>query len=266
MLAEARDGPIATDTFELERSLSDIDAALVHGVDLLCLDAGNTVVFLDHSRLARVCAREGFSTSAERLVRAEGEAKVAVECGVGVSAEWSNAHEPGARGWGVVMGSMLNCAGLARQDVARILKPLWYEHHERNFWSLVAEGLLDALDGVRAKGVRVAIVSNSEGTLEHFLEDLGILRAFDSIIDSGIVGVEKPDAAIFQIAIDRFAIPPARALHLGDTYATDVLGARAAGLRVALIDPHGHFVGRHPDVPRVPGAPQVANAIARLRA
>lgn len=60
-------------------------------------------------------------------------------------------------------------------------------------------------------------------------------------------------------------MPPSRALHLGDTYATDVLGARAANVRVALVDPHGHARGRHLDVPRVPGAAEVADVIARTR-
>jgi HAD superfamily hydrolase (TIGR01509 family) len=252
-------------TGTLARSLPDIDATLVRDIDLLCLDAGNTVVFLDHQRLALVCAREGFAVSAEALVRAEGEAKVAIERGEGVDVAWSNAHVRGAHGWGLVVATMLRRAGLALERVARALDGIWSTHRERNLWSLVPDGLPAALGRVRASGARVAIVSNSEGALEGILEDLGILGAFDLVIDSGIVGVEKPDPAIFRIAFDRFRIPPEHALHLGDTYGTDVLGARAAGARVALVDPYGHFAGLHTDVPRVPGAPQVANAIARAR-
>jgi hypothetical protein len=56
-----------------------------------------------------------------------------------------------------------------------------------------------------------------------------------------------------------------RALHLGDTYATGVLGARAAKIPVALVDPHDHYAGLHLDVPRVSGAADVARMIARLR-
>jgi putative hydrolase of the HAD superfamily len=111
----------------------------------------------------------------------------------------------------------------------------------------------------------VAVVSNSEGALEALLGELRVLGAFDLIVDSGLVGVEKPDPRIFRFALDRFAVPPERAVHIGDTYATDVIGARAAGLRVALIDPYGHFAGRHPDVARVPGAPEMAEAIAAAR-
>jgi FMN phosphatase YigB (HAD superfamily) len=51
------------------------------------------------------------------------------------------------------------------------------------------------------------------------------------------------------------------ALHLGDTYATDVLGARAAGLRTALIDPHHHYDGLYPDLLRVSGVVAVCEAM-----
>jgi HAD superfamily hydrolase (TIGR01509 family) len=247
-------------------SVHDIDAALIREVDLLCLDAGNTVVFLEHARLAASCARHGFATSAETLVLAEGHAKVAIECGEVVDVAWSQAHVPGGRGWGHVVGTMLQRAGLPLLRVPGLLDALWPAHRARNFWSVVPAGLPESLARARARGVRVAVISNSEGFLEEILEESGILGSFDLVIDSGVVGVEKPDPAIFRFALERTGIGAARALHLGDTYATDVLGARAAGIRVALIDPYGHLTGRHADVPRVPGAPEVAEAIASARA
>jgi beta-phosphoglucomutase-like phosphatase (HAD superfamily) len=70
-------------------------------------------------------------------------------------------------------------------------------------------------------------------------------------VDSGKVGVEKPDPRIFRIACEQTGTTEARGLHLGDTFATDVLGAQAAGMRTALIDPHGHYEGLYPEVPRV---------------
>ena len=242
-----------------------VDPALVEGVELLCLDAGNTVIFLDHARLARACARHGFDAGLEALVVAEGGAKVALESGEALDVGWSSGVA-GARSWGLVVGTMLNRAGLPSAGVARVLDALWAEHRARNFWCRVPPGLGAALARARAAGVRVAVVSNSEGTLESVLRDVGILDAFDLVIDSGLVGVEKPDPGIFRIALERFGVAPSRALHLGDTYATDVVGARAAGVRVALVDPHGHFAGRHADVPRVPGAPEVAEALAQARA
>jgi HAD superfamily hydrolase (TIGR01509 family) len=250
------------------RRLRDPDpalTALVDGVDLLCLDAGNTIVFLDHARLARECARAGFLTSEAALVRCEGEAKIAIERAEPNDAGWAVEGVSGSRSWGLVVGTMLFRAGLPAHRVPVLLDTLWSSHRARNFWSLLPDGLADAIARVRAAGVRVAVVSNAEGTLASIFEDLGILGVFDLVIDSGIVGVEKPDPRIFRIALERFAVPPERALHLGDTYTSDIVGARAAGLRFALIDPHGHYAGCHPHVPRVPGAPEVAHALARAR-
>ena len=264
--ATARTQIAATMAPRMPMSESVALATLVRDVELLCLDAGNTVVFLDHTRLARIAAEHGFATTAEALVRAEGEAKVALEEKREHHVAWSRAHVQAARGWAAHRRHDAARRGsAARIGVPAMLDAMWPEHAARNLWSLVPEGLVDALAAVRAAGVRVAVVSNSEGQLEPLLVDLGVRGALDLVVDSGIVGVEKPDPRIFRIALDRFDVAPARALHLGDVYATDVLGARAAGVRVALVDPHGHLAGRHPDVPRVPGAREVATVLREAR-
>ncbi len=237
-------------------------AALVRDVDLLCLDAGNTVIFLDHARLSASCAPLGFRVDAQALVRAEGETKIALERGEELTAGWSQAHDAAAVGWGKTVGTMLVRAGLSSGRVPELLDALWPEHCAHNFWCRVPEGLVHALALARAAGVRVAVVSNSEGVLAAFFDRIAIGAAFDLVVDSGVVGFEKPDPRIFRVALDRFGIGPERALHLGDNFSTDVLGARAAGIRVALVDPFGHLEGRHPDVPRVPGAAEVARALA----
>jgi putative hydrolase of the HAD superfamily len=236
--------------------------ALVRGVELLCLDAGNTVVFLDHARVAESSAPLGFRTDAQSLARAEGATKLALERGEELDVAWSQSHRYAARGWGKTVGTMLARAGLPPARVPELLDALWPQHCEHNFWSRVPAGLVEALSLARQAGVRIAVVSNSEGMLESLFHRLGILGAMDLVVDSGIVGVEKPDPRIFRVALDHFGAAPERALHLGDNFSTDVLGARAAGIRVALVDPLGHMDGRHLDVPRVPGAVEVAQAVA----
>jgi putative hydrolase of the HAD superfamily len=238
---------------------------LSRDVDLLCLDAGNTVVFLNHARVAEACAPHGFRVNAATLIRAEGETKLALERGEELNVTWSESHRPAARGWGQTVGTILARGGLPVDRVPAMLDALWPDHCALNYWSLVPEGLVDSLAQARATGVRVAVISNSEGMLEKLFGQLGILGALDLVVDSGVVGVEKPDPRIFRVALDRFGVSPARALHLGDNFATDVLGARAAGIRVALVDPYGHLKGRHADVPRVPGAAETARAVAAAR-
>ena len=60
------------------------------------------------------------------------------------------------------------------------------------------------------------------------------------VVDSAVVGVSKPDPAIFGIALDASACPRARrVLHVGDSLRYDVAGARAAGLQPVHLDPNG---------------------------
>ena len=229
-------------------------------VELLCLDAGNTVIFLDHERLG---ALVGIEPSV--LVRTEGEAKRLAEENALLDVEWSARHLPGAVGWGRMVATIAHRAGIDEAKIPSLLDAIWKSHVELNLWSKVPVGLGQALDELRATGAHVAIISNSEGMLEGLFQHLGVRQHFDLVVDSGLAGVEKPDPRIFEIAFRKFEVSPARAVHLGDVYATDVLGARAAGCRVGLIDPFGHYADRHLDVPRVAGAPEVARAIAKLR-
>ncbi len=252
----------------------EIPAALVRDVELLCLDAGNTLIFLDHARIAREVVALGFETTRERLVVTEGEAKRALEAAadaadaaarsdVLVDVAWSSRSAPGARGWGIVIGTTVHRGGVPLEELPRVLDHLWREHVRWNLYSLVPEGLTAALVALRARGVRTAVISNSEGMLAGLLERLGLMPGLDRIFDSGLVGVEKPDPRIFHAALEAFGTSPDRALHLGDTYATDVVGARNAGIRAALIDPFAHYEGLHLDVARVASVAAVAEAISR---
>jgi HAD superfamily hydrolase (TIGR01509 family) len=109
--------------------------------------------------------------------------------------------------------------------------------------------------------VPVAVVSNSEGQLQTLFDNLGIGGVFDLVVDSHVVGVEKPDPRIFAPVLARFGVAAADALHLGDTWATDVVGARAAGMRVGLIHAFGHYDGHYEDVERVGGVAEACRAI-----
>ena len=233
-------------------------------VDLLCLDAGNTVVYLDHRRLATSLARAGFEVDVAALAHAEDGAMRAVFRKEGVSLLWSHRETPAAQGWGVLLGTLLVRAGAGPAQAAGLLDALWPEHLEFNFWSRVADGLVEALEDARATGLRVVVVSNSEGKLEALFVRLGLLHLFDRVVDSGVVGIEKPDPRIFSFALEAAAVPASRAVHVGDSEA-DVLGALGAGIRVALIDPFGRLDGRHPEVPRVASARAVTRRIAAAR-
>jgi HAD superfamily hydrolase (TIGR01509 family) len=240
--------------------------ALFDGVDLLSLDAGNTIIFLDHARLEAIAREAGHDVAAATLIDCEGRAKRALGGdGALVEVAWPGRAAPGAAGWGVMLGTLFALAGVPREALPNLLERLWANHVRHNLYSKVPDGFEDAMALVRARGVKVAVVSNSEGMLEPLFEKLGIRGCFDAVVDSAKVGVEKPDPRIFAIACDRTRTTAARALHLGDTMATDIVGARRAGMRAALVDPFGHYEGLYPDVPRVEGAVAAARAIAARR-
>jgi len=95
------------------------------------------------------------------------------------------------------------------------------------------------LDALRRAGLRLAVVSNWSPALGEVLDGLGLARRFDAVVSSGREQIEKPAPGIFTIALERLGVPAAAALHVGDDRGKDVEGARAAGLRAALLDRSG---------------------------
>jgi len=85
--------------------------------------------------------------------------------------------------------------------------------------------------------VTLGVVSNFYGNVRRILEEVDLAALFTAIIDSGVVGVRKPDPAIFALAVHQVGCAPAEALYVGDSVEKDMVGARAAGLRTGwLVD------------------------------
>jgi putative hydrolase of the HAD superfamily len=113
-------------------------------------------------------------------------------------------------------------------------------------WGRQVPGSLDGLRALHATGVALAIVSNSDGTLEERLAREGICQVgagagvpMSIVIDSAAVGVAKPNPAIFTIALEACGVAPERVVHIGDAVGADVAGALAAGVRPLHLDPYG---------------------------
>jgi putative hydrolase of the HAD superfamily len=104
-------------------------------------------------------------------------------------------------------------------------------------WSVPVPGATTVVNDLTAAGFAVAIVSNSDGTVERQLATLGVcqvgkgpLGAVSTVVDSAIVGVRKPDPAIFEPALAALGAARSTTAHVGDTVAFDVRAAEAAGL------------------------------------
>jgi len=121
-------------------------------------------------------------------------------------------------------------------------------------WDQIQPGTRDSLDRLR-QNFRIAVISNADGRIEHVLSRCGIADCFETITDSGIVGVEKPRTEIFDAALAAMNARADESLYVGDVYSVDYVGARNAGMQAVLFDVAGAYVDR--DLPRVESMQQL---------
>jgi putative hydrolase of the HAD superfamily len=189
-------------------------------------DAGNTLVFLDYARLAEeVGSTLGLSLTGEGLARHASAASRAMEQAAGNDQHRASAY----------LEALFLLAGIPRERLGEVRDCLRRMHHQRHLWSSVAERSAESLQKLRDAGLRLGVVSNSDGRVEQALQAAGLRDYFDVVIDSALVGIEKPDPRIFHAALDALGVAPSEALYVGDLYEIDVIGARAAGMEAVLL-------------------------------
>jgi putative hydrolase of the HAD superfamily len=209
-------------------------------------DAGNTLVFLDYPRLARAVGEAtGLPLTAPALSAQAGPAALALERGDGTDRERASRY----------LEQLFLLAGVPVAQLELVRDTLLELHRQKHLWGEMQPGTPEGLDRLREAGYRLGVVSNSDGRVEEALAAAGIRDRFEVVIDSQLVGMEKPDPRIFALALERLGMASAEALYVGDTYEVDVIGARRAGLEVVLLDPLGRHGGRD-----VPTAASVAHA------
>jgi putative hydrolase of the HAD superfamily len=93
-------------------------------------------------------------------------------------------------------------------------------------------GTVAALRSLRSRGLAIAVVSNWDLSLGEELDLVGLTPLVDTVVTSAEAGADKPDPAIFHVALARLGVAPGRALHIGDS-AADERGAHAAGMHFA---------------------------------
>ena len=134
------------------------------------------------------------------------------------------------------------------------------KHVEQIAWELLQSGhylfaansatlyddVVPTLQHFRDEGFKLAIVSNLDTPLDPMTKRLGIAEYFDVIVASHDARVrsEKPDPHIFNYALAAVGVSAEEAVHVGDTYAADIVGAQGVGIRPILLDRGGTQVGR----------------------
>lgn len=215
-----------------------------NNLETIFLDAGNTLLSMDFFWIKEKLEALGIRCEADELARAEAAARPILSAAL----ERLKSTEDVKTAM-FYMGSMLeklpSASSLPPEDRDEIIKSLVISLREpgqtQRLWSNLIPGVREALDILKYKGTQLVVVSNSNGTIEEIISSLGIREYFDEVVDSHIVGFEKPDPRLFEHALVISDSDPGHTLHIGDLYHVDVLGAWSAGIHAMLLDPYGDW-------------------------
>ncbi|KAK9063569.1 hypothetical protein SSX86_017439 [Deinandra increscens subsp. villosa] len=129
--------------------------------------------------------------------------------------------------WKLVVSEATGC------DNNDYFEEVYAYYADGDAWHLPT-GAYETLLVLKQSGVKLAVVSNFDTRLRKLLQDLDIIDVFDAVIISSEVGYEKPDAKIFETALDQINVEAAKAVHVGDDQKADKLGANAVGINCWL--------------------------------
>ena len=197
-------------------------------VGAVLLDAGGVLLLPNVDDILRELGAEGITVDSARLPRAHYAGMRAVDVADGAPPYWHHY----TRAYVDVLGVSPQDVIAARSAVVRAFTDME--------WNAPIQSSIDALAALASCASHVAVVSNSDGTVEAVLRSHGIGDELAAVIDSHVVGTEKPDPAIFALALDALGVRPQEAIHVGDSVRFDVVGARNAGVRPVHLDPYGY--------------------------
>jgi FMN phosphatase YigB (HAD superfamily) len=224
--------------------------------DAVLFDAGGVLVLPDPTVIIPLLVRYGGSTDTDVHRRAHY---------AGMRAKSDRSEPEGS--WSVYDDAYVVAVGVDpadREEAAFVLgrtRSPW-------LWRWTIPETRAALDALVAAGVPMGVVSNASGqiaaTLVREVCQIGPGPHVEMrcIVDSHVVGVAKPDPAIFDHALPHFAeFERARIAYVGDSVTMDVGAARAAGLHPILLDPYDDHVGA--DFERLASVVDLAAELAR---
>lgn len=221
-------------------------------LDAVLFDAGGVIVVPDPLSTGPALAPFGAVADLATLVRAHY---------VGMRAHAGSVAE-GEHIWLDYLRAHIGATGVAadRIDEATAAFVRVFGHRT---WRFPLLETITAMERLRDLGTPLGVVSNAVGQVEEVLRVMACCQVgpgagveVDVVVDSEVVGVEKPDPRIFAPALAVMAglgVEASRIGYVGDSLRYDVAGARAAGLVPLLLDPHD----LHADLDLGPGAHRI---------
>lgn len=223
--------------------------------DVVFLDAGGVLLCPHPGRILERFDAAGFAIDAALLFEAHYRGVHAIDRARAEPEVFGDYHAAYAHHLG--LGARLDAA-------TEVLQGLW---QDTGLWAEPLPWAIEGLAAIAATEVPIVVVSNADGTVADLLAATGLVQVGPgpgtevvAVIDSGAVGVAKPDPRIFELALEVAGTTAERALHVGDAYQYDVRGARAAGVHPVLVDPLG--IRADVDCDRVADLVEVAALLA----
>jgi len=231
-------------------------------IGAIFFDAGNTLIFPRVDDLAQDLTAQGFPATSEDFYAAERAGKQKLD-------EWlwpqiRRGQVPKTIDhvyWGEYLRELMERIHAPEAERERLTRRVGNGFRDIRTWSRVLPDTPPFLEALGAQGYFLGVISNSIGTLEEQLRRVNLARHFSAILDSAVVGVEKPHPEIFQRALSHASVKASEALFVGDTYATDMGGAQLAGLQGVLIDRVGAYP--HADCPRITSLPALSRFLGK---
>jgi putative hydrolase of the HAD superfamily len=219
-------------------------------VQAVLLDAAGTLIRTARpvaETYAAVARAHGAVLDPDRLAKAFAQVFADMP---GLAFDWSSTAELHALErdwWRSLVSRVISTAGDGVTDFDTFFEALYSHYAQGAAWACFPE-VPGVLDELRARGCRLAVVSNFDSRLPGILEDLDIRSRFDAVIHSSAARHAKPDPAIFALALDALAVTPANAVHVGDGEVADLQGAASAGLKALLLRRERPQASNRPDV------------------
>lgn len=215
-------------------------ATVEPGIPAVLIDVGGVLTTPDHTLQRQALAAVGVWATICDLDRAHY---------AGISALDARFLETGVLDWREYNAAVARTAGVPAPLVGAAVDELDRLWQGIGRWERIVPGALDGLRRLADTGVALGVVSNANGTVAEQLLTAQILQVgaghgvpVTVVVDSTVVGVEKPDPRIFAFALEAIGVDDetlAQVVYVGDTIFADVRGARAAGLRPLHLDPYG---------------------------
>jgi len=225
-------------------------------VRAIFFDAGNTLIYPRLEILVEDLAVQGYTATEEDFFASERLGKRKLD-------EWlwpqirQGVVPPSVDQyyWTEYLKALMERIHAPEAERTKLMLRLIDGFRQNSLWSRVMPETRPYLQALRHRGYSLGVISNSIGTIEAQLTQLELAPYFQTILDSAVVGIEKPNRGIFRLALERAQVRPDQAVFVGDTNATDVGGAQLSGLRPVLID----RVGAYPDAtaPRITSLPEL---------